>query len=436
MLTCPRMDSDGTAKAVQKDGMWPSAVSAFSCTVIGLYDFEGLNDGADHHARGELMKRRVQLNVMSLLAFQLIICFGIVARDLPIERLHQFPFKARTFTAKSLVREIQIMPTLRQVLRNHASKLDRVARSERTNWLIRFLWPYAYCFLRLFFRIVLFLRGERALSTNPQNLPKFLPLQRGRRLSISSSAESQDSEPQIAFQQQSRLLTKLPLEIRQQIYSHAVAYRVIHITLLQSRLGHVTCCEPFGGPVPHDCWHRPPHSPQWDHDQRHKSHCDDRDGLSNLLKTCRQIYCEAIDIFYASNTFIIHRFRTLYLLAGTVLPHRLRCIRSFHMVWSSDSRRPTQNSERRRQREWERAWSILSSLTELRYLQVELGYGFSYSPSRRSAEETMFTPAWKVRLAQKWQLCTPWGDTGADFTAAPFNVVRDYKTGKRFLSSN
>lgn len=213
-----------------------------------------------------------------------------------------------------------------------------------------------------------------------------------------------------------------------------IADKVIHITVLPSRLGHVTCREAIGGQIPHDCW--PADSSQQDFDQRRKTHCDDQDGLSNLLKTCRQIYCEAIDILYANNAFVVHRPETLYFLAETVLPHRLRSIRSFYMAWSSERPCLFEVSERSRQRMWERAWLILASLPELRYLQVELGCGFLDHLSRRYVEEKMFNPAWSVRLAQKWQLCTQWEDTGADFTVAPFHVLRGYETGKRFALSN
>jgi len=51
-----------------------------------------------------------------------------------------------------------------------------------------------------------------------------------------------------------------------------------------------------------------------------------------LLKTCRQIYVEAIPVLYSNWKFYIRDMETLIHLSTTILPQRLATIRSLHMT--------------------------------------------------------------------------------------------------------
>ena len=53
-----------------------------------------------------------------------------------------------------------------------------------------------------------------------------------------------------------------------------------------------------------------------------------------LLQTCRQIYQEAVDVLYSTNTFILLDFPTFDTFAKSILPQRLNAIRSLQIRYS------------------------------------------------------------------------------------------------------
>ena len=50
-----------------------------------------------------------------------------------------------------------------------------------------------------------------------------------------------------------------------------------------------------------------------------------------LLLVCKQIYAEAIDLFYSHPTFVISDFVVFFAFVQSVLPHRLASIRKLHL---------------------------------------------------------------------------------------------------------
>ena len=145
------------------------------------------------------------------------------------------------------------------------------------------------------------------------------------------------------------------------------------------------------------------------------------DGLLNLLQTCRKIYSEAAHVLYAGNTFDVITPESIIFLADTVLPNRLNNIRSIHMSWLF-CRMSTGLLPLHAKHKWEKSLLILSTIESLRHLKVLLHD--EYPPMTASLEEEMFEPAWGVKLIQKWEIITRWGETGADFRRAPFRLVR------------
>ena len=53
-----------------------------------------------------------------------------------------------------------------------------------------------------------------------------------------------------------------------------------------------------------------------------------------LLMSCRQVYSEAVDLLYSSNTFVLHDFHTLETFAKSVPPQRLNAIRKLEIYYS------------------------------------------------------------------------------------------------------
>ncbi|KAK3174985.1 hypothetical protein OEA41_002231 [Lepraria neglecta] len=109
-----------------------------------------------------------------------------------------------------------------------------------------------------------------------------------------------------------KLLNKLPLEIRQQIYTEVLkddAYgHRSRIVTEKGRLTSVLGCE-----------------------------CNQNRLVQRLalLKTCRQVYTEAIDLFYSSWVFHIHDLDTLISLTRTVVPHRLAKIKILQLCFGN-----------------------------------------------------------------------------------------------------
>ena len=232
-----------------------------------------------------------------------------------------------------------------------------------------------------------------------------------------------DDPPTASFRlkilQRCRLLVDLPIEVRRMIYSYAIALNTIHIEEYQDRLVHVTS-NPFNQndqSSPHDChyFNRVRYHDYCDgrltgmlssEHHSHPTNRNDRDGLTNLLLTCRQILSEAIDLLYQKNTFIMHRYTTLLLFHGSLPPERFHSFRSLNLAWDYRvSEASSFPSDYRVQTNWQRAWTILAKLTKLQHLRVE----FDIAPYRGNSrqcplnaqeEEDMFRPAWKVRLAR------------------------------------
>ncbi|KAF4627714.1 hypothetical protein G7Y89_g10441 [Cudoniella acicularis] len=172
---------------------------------------------------------------------------------------------------------------------------------------------------------------ERNRKAREKNQPR--PLGKRRRaLSVETKGKTQA--------QSSRLL-QLPLEIREQIYREVLGNSIIHLTQLPKRLGHFRCVHPLDG-----------QGASMYHSQRRcltarqipfqKYHYDETvnpkaksDGCLTLLKACRQVYSEAIQILYSTNIFDVNHAQTLILFARTIRPQQLEAIKHLSISWNA-----------------------------------------------------------------------------------------------------
>ena len=128
------------------------------------------------------------------------------------------------------------------------------------------------------------------------------------------------SQDDIRIQNQSHMLTFLPLEIRQLIYQDVVSIGVLHVLLFSGRLAFVACCEMSqrGEPtISHECWRLTIHEELLNR-HGHRGGAIEHRGPLSLLRTCRQIFVEAIEIFYSQNTFDFRHPEILNLLNKTI----------------------------------------------------------------------------------------------------------------------
>ncbi|KAH7115012.1 hypothetical protein B0J11DRAFT_594153 [Dendryphion nanum] len=167
------------------------------------------------------------------------------------------------------------------------------------------------------------------------------------------------------------LLTKIPPELRNIIYSHVLGSRVIHIIpslvpsrtkpnnkvttkhLFFSRLDHEPCkqrCNPknetglLGYNAHSSCaiWvnregelyfnaPQPVAQSEAQLELRFLRWWSRKNRALSLVKTCRQIYSEAIYILYATNVFDFRSVRTFAEFPATILSKRLSNIRYLHL---------------------------------------------------------------------------------------------------------
>ncbi|KAL8649293.1 MAG: hypothetical protein Q9226_005640 [Calogaya cf. arnoldii] len=146
-----------------------------------------------------------------------------------------------------------------------------------------------------------------------------------------------------ADQSQSILFNRLPPEIREMIYAFALS-DFAHIHLFRrrdNRLGHYKCYS----------IHRPDSQllKPGTYDTGELKGCkypavtctnawipgrwqdDEITELLPLLKTCRRVYSEAINILYTRNLFCFPDIRTITTFTKTTLPHRLSLINTIEM---------------------------------------------------------------------------------------------------------
>lgn len=182
-----------------------------------------------------------------------------------------------------------------------------------------------------------------------------------------------DIEQYTASQKQCALLTVLPLDIRMMIYDLVLGGMYFHIgTSHIDSSGRMLCfiCQRPRGTADDDhqeclapSGHRPSSAPREDYAQA--------TGLLPLLVTCRQVYSEAIETLYSSNTFEFWQNQVAFrFLKVMIPPQRLRCIRRFR--WAMQfPHHPYINA--RSQRDWSDLFSFFANETYgLQHLHLKL----------------------------------------------------------------
>jgi hypothetical protein len=173
--------------------------------------------------------------------------------------------------------------------------------------------------------------ARRRQRAHDARMPPELPPRR-RRLSKSSI------HPQTCA-----LLTRLPVELRIMIYEEVLGHSILHVVSLPGRMGVYKCPIPY----PADSDYRRTCIPL--------KRTFSTDGVRHpflpasmgelypkrsfpisqlpLLQTCRQIYVEAIDILYSTNTFDFEHPEYFIWFVRTIRPSKLATISSLQIMW-------------------------------------------------------------------------------------------------------
>ncbi|KAH8802719.1 hypothetical protein F5884DRAFT_480252 [Xylogone sp. PMI_703] len=129
-------------------------------------------------------------------------------------------------------------------------------------------------------------------------------------------------EPQRTEDQLQSPFFQLPLEIRRQIYEEVLAGHVFHIYFVPAyrRLSHTRCKNRSPVCTGEICRARvkvPEMRDEWGNA-----------SLLHMLQTCRKIYSEAIEILYKQNTFDFDSLNGVLQLSRTILPSRMKMVKS------------------------------------------------------------------------------------------------------------
>ena len=216
---------------------------------------------------------------------------------------------------------------------------------------------------------------------------------RGRKKAASDSSKSPQRRKELSIAPQparrissARCILDLPLEIRQLIYQFVLGGNTFHISdvPMETRIaywyGEYSHLIPYHthlfGITPSD----------------KKSHIN---GMLNLLRTCHQIYSEAVESLYRENTFAFYGDARLILFlkfTNKIPTQRLGDISSLHFDVQADSFEPRKAAHiwhTQGEAGWIQQWDIITNkMIRLRRVEIKL--------------ERMFEADLRLSIDQSW----------------------------------
>lgn len=125
-------------------------------------------------------------------------------------------------------------------------------------------------------------------------------------------------------------LSRLPIEIRQKIYHLLLGGRLIHVLLNPDKLAHHQCTADTHADQERRCL---PNIRQSTIPRRHV--LPPSQISISLLRTCRQVYAEALYIVYSTNIFDFDDLSVFNHLAASIPSVGLASIKTIHLLWFS-----------------------------------------------------------------------------------------------------
>lgn len=238
--------------------------------------------------------------------------------------------------------------------------------------------------------IILHRRNQKSKAAIPK--PLLLRPKRLRDLSL-----PRNNRPQ---SQGGDLFKKFPYEIRRMIYIYVLGDEIIHLEHQRGkpRLVHFRC--------------------DWRLNGGHHSHngyertLKYRYGKMGLVKTCRAIYNESIDILYTTNTFSVQtcsNLETFIWFTISIRPCRLASITDMYINIFAECFAPFWTDMTRGSRfwdfirDWGRLWEIMATqMPALKILRVRLRR--TTQEMGLSIDENWIRPMLKVRGLRRFEL--------------------------------
>ena len=259
-------------------------------------------------------------------------------------------------------------------------------------------------------------------SSKSKNLPKLrqiyapppLPPKRKRNLTLPfPSPISKTSNPTRQWtseQDHCGFLQVLPYDVRRIIYEMLLANEHFHIIRLRRKLRHIRCkISPKNSSHNKTCWGMSTVDGILirDLEKNPLGH-----GLLELLRTCRRIYTEAIDILYSQNIYDINGPESLVSFSRILLPHRLNAIRSLQMTWAFFHAGQTVFDEEKillqgDEALWTACWAIVSSMKGLNDLRIWLSMSPAAATTRKP-EHALLIPLARIGPKKRFDVRVSW----------------------------
>ena len=124
-------------------------------------------------------------------------------------------------------------------------------------------------------------------------------------------------------------LAKLPIEIRELIYTYALGNHLVHLLAEPRRITHFRCETSSVADPQRGCHRQVPSSLE-------KAAPSNSTISANLLRTNRQIYAEALPVLYSCNKFDVNDLGVFNIFANNISPAGLSSIRTVHLSWTTE----------------------------------------------------------------------------------------------------
>ena len=259
-------------------------------------------------------------------------------------------------------------------------------------------------------------KPEEQVSIRQPYAPKPLPVKRKRALTLplAQSKPRWKARQWTSDQLHCAFLQVLPYDVRRVIYELVLARRTFHIIRLRKRLRHVECTRQ-GRTIADNstCW------AVATVDGRAGQNIETEgfgQGVLDLLRTCRQIYTEGVDLLYSQNTFDFNGPESLISLSTTVLPQRLDALGSLQMTWTffrTEFFFQTQAFDTEKvllagdDAIWKACWQVIAGMKGLKDIRIWLSMSPANELSRRSELELLM-PLAQIEPKRLFEVRVSW----------------------------
>ena len=179
------------------------------------------------------------------------------------------------------------------------------------------------------------------------------------------------------------LLRRLPIELRLEIYTYVLGGNLLHIFQVPKRLAH-KCCHttPSKGYFRSCC-------PTTQRINVRKGYPGPFSSANTaILRTCRQIYLEAINVLYTTNIFDIDHLQTLLYLSKSIPHQHFATISTLHVSWPVTYHAISFHGQVDGMNDWERFCHVVATkMPGLRHFKVSLTHSAPLSIHEESDQD-------------------------------------------------